>query len=152
MATYSFMDVSATIVGPGGTVDLGYGAATAEEGISIAYTEDKNLMTVGADGKVMHTLRCGNSGTVTVSLLKTSPTAKKLQKMFNIQKLGASVWGVNTITIQQTAAKDKIVCLFCAVVKVQTPRTPKTATCSSGHSMLVKSLLIAAHIRVTDND
>lgn len=62
MATYSFMDVSATIVGPGGIVDLGYGAATAEEGISIAYTEDKNLMTVGADGKVMHTLRCGNSG------------------------------------------------------------------------------------------
>ena len=118
MATYSFMDVAATIIGPGGSVDLGYGAATAEEGISIAYTEDKNLMTVGADGKVMHTLRCGNSGTVTVSLLKTSPTAKKLQKMFNIQKLSASVWGVNTITIQQTAAKDKIVCLFCAFVKV----------------------------------
>ena len=30
---YSFMDVSATIAGVGGVVDLGYGATVAEEGI-----------------------------------------------------------------------------------------------------------------------
>ena len=60
---YSFMDVSATIAGVGGVVDLGYGASVAEEGISIVQTEDRNLMTVGADGEVMHTLRAGKSGT-----------------------------------------------------------------------------------------
>ena len=49
--------------------------------------------------------------------------------------------------------KDKIVCLFCAFVKA-----PDTAYAKdgddrfSGRFMLVKSPLIAAPIRVTDND
>lgn len=47
---YSFMDVSATIAGVGGVVDLGYGASVAEEGISIVQTEDRNLMTVSPGG------------------------------------------------------------------------------------------------------
>ena len=117
MATYSFMDVVATIVGPGGTVDLGYGAAPAKEGITTSFSQDKNLMTVGADGKVMHSLRCDDSGLLTVNLLKTSPAAAKLQRMYNIQKLSGRVWGVNTITIQQIAAKDKLVFLECAFKK-----------------------------------
>ena len=115
---YSFMDVSATIAGVGGVVDLGYGATVAEEGISIVQTEDRNLMTVGADGEVMHTLRAGKSGTVTVSLLKISPTAAKLQRMFNLQQLGSAVWGQNVILIRQTAAGDVIACRSCAFVKV----------------------------------
>jgi hypothetical protein len=34
MATYSFIDVAATIVGPGGSFALGYGSCTAEEGMA----------------------------------------------------------------------------------------------------------------------
>lgn len=130
MPTYSFMDVVATITGPGGVVGLGYGASTAEEGISISSTEDKNLMTVGADGKVMHTLRCGNSGTITVSLLKTSPAASKLQRMYNIQVLSGRAWGVNTITMQQTASDDKFVFLECAFKKL-----PDTSYAKDGDTL-----------------
>ncbi len=36
----------------------------------------KNTMTIGADGEVMHSLHADKSGTVTVNLLKTSPTNK----------------------------------------------------------------------------
>ncbi|CAK8737989.1 hypothetical protein SODG_007528 [Sodalis praecaptivus] len=41
MATYSFMDVSASMTGPTGVIDLGYGSANAEEGIVVAMTEAK---------------------------------------------------------------------------------------------------------------
>lgn len=33
-------------------------------------------MTVGADGEVMHSLHAGKSGTITVTLLKTSRSTK----------------------------------------------------------------------------
>ncbi len=32
MATYSFMDVSASMTGPTGVIDLGYGSANSDEG------------------------------------------------------------------------------------------------------------------------
>ena len=46
--TYSFIDVQATLVGPTGVIELGYGAAVAEEGITIEMAEDKNAMLIGA--------------------------------------------------------------------------------------------------------
>ncbi|CAK8737758.1 hypothetical protein SODG_001487 [Sodalis praecaptivus] len=70
MATYSFMDVSASMTGPTGVIDLGYGSANAEEGIVVAMTEAKNTMTLGADGEGMHSLHAGKSGTITINLLK----------------------------------------------------------------------------------
>ena len=78
MATYSFMDVTASLSGPTGEIDLGYGSASSEEGITVAMGGPKNTMTIGADGEVMHRLHADKSGTVTVNLLKTSPTNKKL--------------------------------------------------------------------------
>ncbi|EHP3247898.1 DUF3277 family protein, partial [Escherichia coli] len=51
--TYSFIDVSASLTGPTGSIDLGCGSANSEEGITVAMTEAKNTMTVGADGEVM---------------------------------------------------------------------------------------------------
>ncbi|MDE9496171.1 DUF3277 family protein, partial [Xenorhabdus bovienii] len=83
MATYSFIDVSASIVGVGGMVDLGNGAAVSEEGITVAMAEAKNTMTLGADGEVMHSLHAGKAGTITVTLLKTSPANAKLMLMYN---------------------------------------------------------------------
>ena len=70
MSTYSFLDFSASIVGPGGAFDLGYGSGNAEEGVTVAMLEAKNTMTIGADGTPMHSLHAGKSGTITVTLLK----------------------------------------------------------------------------------
>ena len=57
MATYSFMDVTASLSGPTGEIDLGYGSASSEEGITVAMGGPKNTMTIGADGEVMHSLQ-----------------------------------------------------------------------------------------------
>jgi hypothetical protein len=110
MATYSFMDVTASIVGPGGSFALGYGSCNAEEGISVAMVENKNLMTIGADGCVMHSLHAGNGGTVTIRFLKTSGTNQQLQQMYDIQRVTSALWGLNTIVISDTASGDQITC------------------------------------------
>lgn len=108
------MDVQASIVGPGGSFSLGYGAGTAEEGLTVEMTEDKSTMTIGADGSVMQSLHAGNSGTVTVRLLKTSPTNKQLAIMYDLQRTSSAFWGQNTILISNAATGDQISCNFCA--------------------------------------
>ena len=100
MSTYSFMDVTATLAGPTGDIDLGYGSANAEEGITVTMTEAKNTMTIGADGEVMHSLHAGKAGTITVTLLKTSPVNKKLSLAYNAQSLSSSLWGNNVILVR----------------------------------------------------
>ena len=104
--TYSFIDVQATLVGIGGAINLGYGAANADEGIKIAQVNPKNTMLPGADGNVMHSLRASNAGTVTVTLLKTSPVNKQLMAMFNAQTLSSRTHGKNTITVRDSARGD----------------------------------------------
>lgn len=106
MSTYSFMDVSASLSGPTGVIDLGYGSANSEEGIVVTMTESKNTMTIGADGEVMHSLHAGKSATITVNLLKTSPVNKKLSLMYNAQTLSSSLWGNNVIVIRNKASGD----------------------------------------------
>ena len=82
--TYSFLDVQAAISGPGGNFPLaGDESGNSEEGITIEPTGDKNIMTVGADGSVMHSLKGDRSGTVTVRLLKTSTINAALQALYN---------------------------------------------------------------------
>lgn len=117
MTTYAFQDVTATLAGPTGVVDLGYGAAVAEEGISIDMAGDKNTMMIGADGEGMHSLHADKSGTVTVRLLKTSPTNAKLQAMYDAQSLSAALWGQNVIVIRQTASGDTTTARSCAFKK-----------------------------------
>lgn len=90
MSTYSFLDVSANITGVGGSIDLGNGAATSDEGIVVAMGGDKNTMVTGADGEGMHSLHADKSGTITVNLLKTSPTNAKLSVMYNAQSLSSA--------------------------------------------------------------
>lgn len=106
MSTYSFLDVSASIVGPGGSFDLGYGAANAEEGITVAMVEAKNTMTIGADGEAMHSLHAGKGGTITVTLLKTSPTNAKLSALYAAQSLSSATWGNNVIVVRNSASND----------------------------------------------
>lgn len=108
MATYSFLDVNAAITGPGGAINLGAGAGAAEEGITIESLEDKNIMTIGADGQGMHSLVAGEASTVTVRLLKTSPTNALLQTMYNYQTTSSVLHGKNTIVVSDLGRGDVI--------------------------------------------
>ena len=109
MATYSFQDVTAALVGVGGSINLASGAAAAEEGITIEAAEDKNVMTIGADGNGMHSLVANESSTVTVRLLKTSPVNAQLQLMYNLQTLSSLTHGKNVITVRDVVRGDSIV-------------------------------------------
>lgn len=114
---YSFADVLAAIRGPNGSITLGAGAAPAEEGITITQADDKNTMTAGADGFVMHSLHMAKNGMVTVRLLKTSPTNAQLMDMYNADTSSAAVWGQNTIVLRDVARGDEVVCSGCAFKK-----------------------------------
>lgn len=114
MATFSFMDVTATLAGVTGVVDLGYGSGNSKEGISITMGQTRNTMTVGADGEVMHSLKADKSGTVTVRLLYTSPVNALLQAMYDAQALSSSAWGQNVITIRNKGNNDTTVARDCA--------------------------------------
>ncbi|ALD93468.1 hypothetical protein CR3_4286 [Cupriavidus gilardii CR3] len=116
--TYSFIDVQASLVGPGGAFQLGYGEATAEEGITIATANDKNTMTVGSDGSVMHSLRADNSGQITLRYLKTAPINRTLMALYNAQKIDSRLWGKNVITVTQSVAGDIATGIQCAFKKV----------------------------------
>lgn len=108
--TYSFMDVTASLAGPTGMVDFGYGsgAANSDEGIVVAMLESKNTMTTGADGSVMHNLSAVKAGTITVNLLKTSPLHKTLSLMYNAQQFSSALWGNNVIVIRNKVSGDVI--------------------------------------------
>jgi hypothetical protein len=117
MSTYSFQDIAATLVGPTGIINLGYGAAVGDEGISIEMAGDKNTMTIGADGEGMHSLHADKSGTVTVSLLQTSPVNAKLQVMYDAQTLSSTLHGQNLITVRNPASGDLTTARSCAFKK-----------------------------------
>lgn len=117
MATYSFLDVTASLAGPTGVIDLGQGSANSEEGITQTMGGNKNTMTIGADGEVMHSLHADKSGTITVTLLKTSPVNKKLSLAYNAQSQSSATWGNNVIVIRNTASGDISTARSCAFQK-----------------------------------
>lgn len=115
---YSFLDVQAAIVGPGGAFSLGSDAGVAEEGISVDPSSEVDGMQIGADGSGQHSLSGDTSGKVTVRVLKTSPVNKLLSAMLAFQRASASLHGQNTITIFDAARGDTITCQQCAFAKV----------------------------------
>lgn len=117
MAAYSFQDCAASITGPGGSFQLGSGSGNAEEGITVAMVEAKNTMTIGADGSVMHSLHAGKGGTLTLTLLKTSPVNAQLSELYNFQTKSSATHGQNTITIRDIARGDTITSQLCAFQK-----------------------------------
>jgi hypothetical protein len=108
MTTYSFKDVTASLNGFGGSINLANGAGVSEEGITIEPTNDKNIMTMGAGGEGMHSLVADESSTITVRLLKTSPTNAQLQTMYNLQTGSSATHGRNVIVINNVAGGDVI--------------------------------------------
>lgn len=127
MSTYSFLDTNATLTCVDATIDLGYGEAIAEEGITFAMAGDKNSMTIGADGEGMHSLHADNSGQVTIRLLKTSPANAKLTDLYNLQKGNTKKWGRNTFTFNHTGSGDNGTATKCAFKKRPDLRYAKAA-------------------------
>lgn len=117
MATYSFLDTQCAIIGPGGSFSLGSGAGVAEEGITIEMAEDKNVMTIGADGSGQHSLHASQAGMVTIRLLKTSDTNQSLSVMYDLQTSSSAFHGKNVISIRDPATGDSITCQQCAFKK-----------------------------------
>lgn len=117
MPTYSFLDVTASITGPNGTVTLGTGSGSSEGGISITMVEDKSTMTIGADGQVMHSLHAGKGANITIRLLKTSPTNQILSQMYSRDTSASSLYGFNTISIRDQQLNDVVQCQQCAFAK-----------------------------------
>lgn len=117
MNTYSFLDVVASLVGPGGVINLGAGAGLADEGIGVDSSGEINSMQVGADGSGQHSLHADKSGRIVVRLLKTSPTNALLMSMYNFQTASAKAHGQNTITITDINRGDAITARQVAFVK-----------------------------------
>jgi hypothetical protein len=117
MQTYSFLDIVAALTGPGVAVSLGNGAGSSEEGISIDAAGDKDTMTIGADGKGMHSLHADKSGRVVVRLLKTSPINGILSAAYAFQTSAGSTHGQNTLVITDMNRGDVITCRQVAFAK-----------------------------------
>lgn len=106
MTAYSFLNVAASIVGPGGNFNLGYGAANAKEGITVSFLEPKGKSDTGADGSIMQSLRASKLGRITVRLLKTSPVNASLMNMYNLQSNASGLWGNNVLRVSDIARGD----------------------------------------------
>lgn len=107
-SAYSFQDVTGTLTGPAGTIILGAGSGNSEEGIIVTPSEDRNQMTIGADGTAMHSLNANTSGQIAINLLKTSLQNSVLQAMFDAQTLSSALHGQNVIIITDTARGDLV--------------------------------------------
>ena len=113
--TYSFLSVSASISGPNGSFSLSNG--NTEGGITIAMRGPKNTLTVGADGSGMNSLHADNSATVTVRLLKVSPTNALLNAMYDADRVDPTSWGQNVIKLRDINLGDDVTATGCAFQK-----------------------------------
>lgn len=110
LATYSFMDVVAQILGPGLVSSLASGSANAEEGISIEFDEETGTMQKGADGSIVHSLHAVKSGRCRVRLLKTSPINSVLNSGYNYQRSSSLFWGKNILVLNNPTTGDNYSC------------------------------------------
>src|SRR3954462_4534193 len=118
MAVYSFLDALVAISGPNGSFSIGGpGIANTEGGVTITMTEDKNTMSIGAGGEVMHSLHAGKSGTVTVRVQKTAPVNRQLSEMYANDTVRSGLHGRNVIVIRDLSRGDMITCRDVAYAK-----------------------------------
>lgn len=113
---YGFVDIQCAIKGPGGSFSISEGGI-ADEGITVAMTDDKTSMVTGADGYGMHSLHESKSGRVTIRLLKNSPINRQLNDMYDYQQLSSAYTGKNTLTVSNPAWGDDHICQYGAFVK-----------------------------------
>jgi Bacteriophage KPP10, Structural protein ORF10 len=117
MSAYSFLNVAASISGPGLVAQIGSSSGAAKEGLSTAFDEDKTTITTGSDGAIMTSLRATMTGRITVRLLKTSPINAILSQAYNFQRLSSINWGQNAITVTDVARGDVVTGRQMAFVK-----------------------------------
>ena len=115
--TYSFLNFTAAIIGPGGGFQLGSGEGAAEEGVSVSLSEEADRMVIGADGTPMHSLNASKAGRVTIRLLKTSLTNGRLSALYNFQRLSSVNWAQNTILLTDVVRGDVYSCQSVAFTK-----------------------------------
>lgn len=115
--TYSFLDNSASITGPGLVANLASGSANSEEGIRIEPITDINTMTIGADGSGMHSLHANQAGRVIISLLKSSPLNAVLMTAYNFQTSSAANHGKNLFSLVNAVTGDIVTCRGAAYKK-----------------------------------
>lgn len=108
MSTYSFLNVQASVVGPGLNAQIGSTSGAAKEGLSAEFDEDKAAITTGADGTIMTSLKASMTGRVVVRLLKTSPINAILMAAFNFQRVSAANFGQNTVRVVDKARGDVV--------------------------------------------
>ena len=114
---YSFIDVTATMDGPGGKFDIS-GSGVSEEAIRVSMTNDKNTMVIGARGDGMHSLRVSTAARITISLLKTANGNAQMNALYRYQSVpGAAFWGQNTLTIINAISGDAIIATAGAFVR-----------------------------------
>jgi hypothetical protein len=106
MPAYSLADVEAAIEGPGGSFQIGAGVGLATEGINIEPKGDTNIMTEGGDGEIMHSLRVSKACTITITLLRTSPTNARLMNLYNYQTSSSRYHGQNTVMVRNPVSGD----------------------------------------------
>jgi hypothetical protein len=109
-STYSFIDIVAALVGPGLVCNVGAGSGNSEEGITIAPTGEIGSMQIGADGYGQHSLYVDKSGTITIRLMKTSPTNQILSAAYVFQTASSATHGQNTLTLADKVRGDIITC------------------------------------------
>lgn len=139
MATYSFKDTGCSIVGPGIAVSIGAGSGVAEEGIKLSPAEDKNTMTIGADGSGQHSLVASDAAHIELVLLKTSPLNKILMLAYDIQSASSALWGNNTITLTDAARGDFSVMQSCAFKKKPEIKNAKEAGTNTWEFDVIKA-------------
>jgi hypothetical protein len=127
MAVYSFIDNTLVAAGPGIAASL-VGTGSSEEGITIEMNGEKDTMTVGADGKVMHSLSADRSGKVTMRFLQTSDSNALLMAAYDLQSAGSALWAKNTITMTNSSSGDVTTCQDCAFAKKPTLTYSKDGT------------------------
>ncbi len=108
MGTYSFLDVQASVIGPGLNAQIGSTSGAAKDGLSAAFDEDKVTVTTGADGSIMSSLKATMTGRITIRLLKTSPMNNVLNTAFNFQRSNSANTGQNVIRVVDKARGDVV--------------------------------------------
>jgi len=114
--TYAFQDFLGAYSGPGGVADISSGGI-AEEGITIAFDEDKATKTNGADGDWMYSLHAASGGMVTVRVLKTSPLNAFFGRLYNFETSSGANYGRGTFTGRNVSTGDAFVCDGCGIRK-----------------------------------
>ncbi len=119
LIAYSFLDCCVGIEGPFLAIpNIGSGSGAAEEGVTITMREDKTTLLMGADGSGMHSLHAGNSGTISIRILKTSPYNAALSAAYNAQRLSSGNWGQNLIYLRMHGSEDVATAWGCAFTRM----------------------------------